>query len=77
MEASANKNSTHFGSLFFDEALDGLDNALKLRSYDLFCELEKKHDSIFVIEHNNDLQTLFSKLYYVRLEGDESFIEEK
>lgn len=77
MEASANKAGIHFNELFFDEALDGLDSELKVKAYQLFEELSKSHDSVFVIDHSVELQSLFSKKYQVKLVGDHSEIEEE
>jgi len=74
MEIAANKAGLKFETLFFDEALDGLDTELKLKAYNLFAELEKSHSSVLVIDHNSELQSLFTKQYHVKLVNEESEI---
>lgn len=76
MKSVANKIGIHFNTLFFDEALDGLDDDLKTRSYDLFNSLSKNHESIFVIDHNEGLKTMFEKRFSVSINSDISTIEE-
>lgn len=71
----ANTAGVHFDNLFFDEALDGLDTSLKLKAFNLFQDLSTQHESIFLIEHNEEFQNLFSKRYKVEMVGDSSQIE--
>jgi|SRR5579859_1377577 len=72
------KNSRFTPSvLFFDEALDGLDINLKLKSFNLFQELEKNFSSIFIIEHSSEFKNMFSNQYEIKLVADESIICEK
>lgn len=75
MEASSNRSGVHFSTLFFDEALDGLDVDLKVKTFNLFSELSLKHESILVIEHSTELKNLFSTNYSVKLENDRSVLE--
>ncbi len=77
MQAAANNNGQHFSTLFFDEALDGLDSALKEKAFGLFQELAKTHESVLVVEHSPEFQNLFDVRYSVQLEGDMSTIERK
>jgi ABC-type multidrug transport system ATPase subunit len=72
MKAAANNVGLQFTSLFFDEALDGLDTDLKLKAFNLFESLAQTHETIFVIDHSPELQNLFHKKYYVILENDNS-----
>lgn len=74
MKAAANKAGVHFNALFMDEALDGLDTELKIKSYNLFSELEKDHETILVIDHANEFKSLFSNAYHVTLVNDESVL---
>jgi len=76
MKATANNLGIKFNSLFFDEALDGLDTELKLKAFNLFTEIEKEYETILVIDHSPDLQNLFNKKYYVKLNNDHSEIAE-
>lgn len=74
MKASANRAGVHFGTLFFDEALDGLDSDLKVKAFSLFSELETNHESILLIDHAPEFQNLFSKRYHVTMSEDISEI---
>lgn len=75
MEASANTIGVDFGTLFLDESLDGTDTALKIKAFSLFESLALKHDSVFVIDHSEDLHRLFTKKFHVTLDGDYSAVE--
>lgn len=72
MEASANNAGVSLGTLLFDESLDGLDTALKLKAFDLFSELEKSHESVLVIDHSEELKEMFSNKYEIKLVEDQS-----
>lgn len=75
MKVAANNNSVHFDTLFFDEALDGLDTELKVKAFSLFKELNIDHNSIFLIDHSEDFKALFDNKYHVTMESDTSKIE--
>lgn len=75
MKATANRAGVHFDNLFFDEPTDGCSSELKLKSYNLFCDLATEHESVTVIEHSEELKSMFSNSYKVSLEGDYSEIE--
>lgn len=75
MAASANKAGVHFDNLFLDEALDGLDESLKVKAFSLFEHLAKDKSSIFLVEHSQEFQQLFTNKYKVSLNGDFSGIE--
>lgn len=76
MKAAANKAGVHFANLFFDEALDGLDADLKVKAFGLFSELQLEHESVFVIEHSQELQNLFDRKYRISMIDDQSVVEE-
>lgn len=75
MKAASNKSGVHFDNLFMDEALDGLDTALKLKAFRLFESLATEHSSILMIDHASEFQTLFNKKFIVSLSEDKSYIE--
>lgn len=77
MSAASDRAGVHFSNLFFDEALDGLDADLKVKSFMLFQSLAQGRDSIMIIDHNLEFQNLFDRKYHVTLEGDFSLIEEE
>lgn len=74
MEEAGSHCLTHFDTLCFDEALDGLDSEFKIKSYRLFEFLSTKHSCILVVDHSSELQSLFDNKIEVRLEGDASHI---
>lgn len=76
MKSVANFNHTQFDALFFDEALDGLDDNLKLKSFRLFESLALNHSSVFVVEHSSALKICFNKHYGVALVNGVSVINE-
>jgi DNA repair exonuclease SbcCD ATPase subunit len=75
MQAVQNHAGVKFEQIFCDEALDGLDDALKLKAYGLFEMLSQDYNSIFVVEHNEALKTMFPNSYSVKLENGKSTIE--
>jgi exonuclease SbcC len=74
MLASANKLGIHMSLLSFDEALDGLDENMKLKALGLFTELSLTHESVLVVEHSESLKSSFDNQYHVDLRGDVSYI---
>jgi len=72
MRATADSVGTEIRQLFLDEALDGLDVSLKVKAFNMLEELSQSYDSVLVVEHNTEFQSLFSKRYHVELVGDHS-----
>lgn len=70
MSVTSDKAGVHFDNLWFDESLDGLDDSLKVKAFDLFTELAQEHNSVFVIDHAESLKQLFEQSYYVDLVED-------
>jgi len=77
MSASANQSGVKFENLFFDEALDGLDESLKLKAFNLFEALSTDFSSVFLIDHAPAFQNMFAKKYSVSINADKSFIKEE
>jgi DNA repair exonuclease SbcCD ATPase subunit len=77
MKASSNIAGTHFSTLFFDEALDGLDAELKVKAFTLFESMSQDHETVMLIDHSPDFHQLFTTKFHVTLDGDESSIEEE
>lgn len=75
MHGVSNRSGVKFENLFFDEALDGLDENLKVKAFALFEALEPSFHSIFLIDHSTAFQNMFTKKYAVKIEGDKSTIE--
>lgn len=76
MEASSNKAGIHFSCLFFDEALNGLDNELKVKAFSLFQELESNHESVILIDHCDEFKSLFTNQFTVSMAADSSTISQ-
>jgi DNA repair exonuclease SbcCD ATPase subunit len=76
-KALSNKLGVCFQNLFFDEALDGLDEDLKIKSYSLFESLSLNHESILIIDHSKAFHNMFSKKFKVTMIADRSSIEEE
>jgi DNA repair exonuclease SbcCD ATPase subunit len=76
-EALSNKLAVSFQNLFFDEALDGLDEELKIKAFALFEALSLNHESILIIDHSRAFHNMFDKKLRVTMVGDKSKIEEE
>lgn len=77
MTAAANQSGVKFENLFFDEALDGLDENLKLKAFNLFEALSSGFSSVFLIDHAPVFQNMFAKKYRVESIADKSFVKEE
>lgn len=76
MKETSNKSGSHFSTIFLDESVDGLDSDLKIKAFNLFCELEKEHESVLVIDHSLELRAMFTNKLEVTLLEDNSIIVE-
>lgn len=76
MKQASNNSGISFTQLFFDEALDGLDESLKIKAYKLLERLSTEYESIFVVEHSAELKSVFPSTIKVQLVSGESQIEE-
>lgn len=64
----------NFSHIFFDEAVDGLDTSLKLKSLNLFKDLEEQGLKILLIDHSLEFQALFDNKILVSLDNDSSIL---
>lgn len=74
MKCVQNHHGLKFNSIFLDEALDGLDEILKVKSYGLLQKLEQEYESVFVVEHSTELKSMFARQFEVSLEDGHSVI---
>lgn len=74
MELSADTAGVKFETLFMDEALNGLDDELKIKAFGLLEYLSTKHSSVLVIDHSEAFKSMFSNHFQVKLEGNSSTI---
>lgn len=77
MEATSKTAGIHFGQLFLDEALDGMDTELKTKAFALFETLALNHNGVFVIDHAPEFQELFHSKFSVSIENGHSHIEQE
>lgn len=75
MKAVSNHHATDFNTVFFDEALDGLDETFKAMAFDLLQSLALDYDNVLVVEHSSELKALFDTSYHVEIKDGRSRIE--
>lgn len=76
MRTVANHHGTAFNAVFFDEALDGLDDVFKVKAFNLLKTIALEYESVFIVEHSAALKALFERSFEVELIGGNSVIAE-
>jgi DNA repair exonuclease SbcCD ATPase subunit len=76
MKSIQNHHGISFNAVFLDEALDGLDETLKVKAYGLLQSLALYYESVFVVEHNEALKSMFPNRIDVSLTSEGSQLEE-
>lgn len=76
MKAIQQHHAIGFEQIFFDEALDGLDDNFKIKAYGLLQTLAVDYNSIFVVEHSSALKERFENKFLVTLNNGASEIEQ-
>lgn len=61
----SNHHGIKFSSLFFDEALSGLDDTMKIKAFRMLENVSIGYDSVFVIDHNEAFKSMFLNGYDV------------
>lgn len=76
MRLAADNVGVSFGTMVFDEVLQGLDPALKIKAFRAFEQLAHEVGSVLLIEHDPGFQALFDNTITVQLdENGESRID--
>ncbi len=75
MQAVSNHNGISFNCLFFDECLDGFSDELKLKALTLFEKLATNYESVFVVNHGDAVNAMFSNQIEVQLINGHSVIK--
>lgn len=75
MQAVQNHHGIRMDQIFLDEALDGMDELLKVKAYHMLLTIAQWYDSIFVVDHSAELKALVGNQYHVQLINGESVIE--
>lgn len=76
MRSVQNYNNVKFSAIFLDEVFDGLDEQLKLKGFGLLEQLGLEYESVFAIDHNDAVKSMFTKRYEVALVDGKSQIDE-
>lgn len=76
MQVASERSGIDFKTLFFDEALDGMDTDMKVKAYSLFESIAKADKDVFVIDHNEEFRNMFSNHIEVKAKNGISWIEE-
>ncbi len=69
MKAAQNKAGIAFPLIMLDEALNGLDDGLKVKAFGLLQELEADHSTILLVEHCEEMKNLFDNRFIVTNTG--------
>lgn len=75
MQEVSNHHGINFNTLWFDEALDGMDDNTKLKAIRVFEKLATKHESVFIVEHSETIKAFINNKYSVELTNGKSEIE--
>lgn len=75
MKSVSNHNGVNFGQIFFDEALDGMDDTTKTKAFGLFQTLSTQYESVFVVDHSEAIKAMFTNVHNVRLVDGASVLE--
>ncbi len=75
MRAISNYQGVSFNCVFFDEALDGMDESIKAKSFNLLETLALEYSSVFVVDHGESFKSLFNNKIEVSLIDGGSEIE--
>jgi DNA repair exonuclease SbcCD ATPase subunit len=67
-------NGKNFGMIFLDEILNGLDEVGKAQSMKLLKELEERFQSVFIIDHAEGFQSLFTNSIMIKKRNKVSYI---
>lgn len=77
MKCIANHHSVSFSQIFFDEALDGLDDNNKRKAIKMLETLALDHDSVMIVEHSEGVKALIDQKYFVELVDGKSQIQKE
>lgn len=74
MKAVQNHHGISINQLWLDEALDGLDDNMKLKAVGLLEKLTLDYDSIYLVEHSETVKALVDQKIHVELVNGQSQI---
>lgn len=65
MRAAEEQAGVKFGMIMLDEALNGLDDGLKVKAFGLLQQLEEDYETVLLIDHCEELKGLFTSRFKV------------
>ena len=68
-------NAIGDGPLWIDEAFDGLSEEFKVKAFHLLSAMNKDYSTIYVVEHSQELKSLFFNQYKISLVDGRSTLE--
>jgi len=74
MECIQRHHALEFNQLFFDEALDGLDDTNKLRAVKMLETLASRRDTVYLVEHSEGVKAHIDQKYFVELIDGKSIV---
>lgn len=77
MIAVQNHHGISLNQLFFDEALDGLDDTKKLAAMNMLVTLTQEYASIWLVEHSETVKGMATNKIHVELVNGESQLEKR
>jgi DNA repair exonuclease SbcCD ATPase subunit len=75
MQQAQNVAGVKISTLMLDEALNGLDDGLKLRAMSLIETLAQEYETVLLIEHSEAVKSQFESAFMVTKEGAYSTVE--
>lgn len=75
IKTASNHSNVKFEQLFFDEALDGMSDEIKIASFSLLESLQSDYNSIYVVDHSSDFKNMFTSRFEVSFSNGKSSIE--
>lgn len=74
MKQVANHNAFSPNAIFFDEALDSLDEITRAKCFKLLEKLATEYEGVFVVDHSEAFKSLFTNRYNVQLVDGNSIL---
>jgi DNA repair exonuclease SbcCD ATPase subunit len=76
VKAVRENNGVGNSPLWIDEAFDGLSEEFKVKAFGLLSAVSKDYSTIYVVEHSQELKSLFASQVKVSMINGRSTLEE-
>lgn len=77
MRAAQDKSGISFGMIMLDEALNGLDDSLKVKAFSLLQQLSTEYTTVLCIDHSDAIKQEFSRKFVVTKDNGHSILTEE